>query len=37
MGLESNGMVLAAVDANSDPVLLALDDPARAGAGARVR
>ncbi len=37
MGLESNGMVLAAVDENGDPVLLALDDPARAGAGARVR
>ena len=37
MGLESNGMVLAAVDANGDPVLLGLDDPDRAGAGARVR
>ena len=37
MGLESNGMVLAAVDANAEPVLLAVDDPARAGAGARVR
>ena len=37
MGLESNGMVLAAVDANGEPVLLAVDDPARASAGARVR
>jgi methionyl-tRNA synthetase len=37
MGLESNGMVLAAVDANREPVLLAVDDPARADAGARVR
>ena len=37
MGLESNGMVLAAVDANGDPVLLGLDEPARTSAGARVR
>ncbi len=37
MGLESNGMVLAAVDANGEPVLLGIDDPDRAGAGARVR
>ncbi len=37
MGLESNGMVLAAVDANGDPVLLEVDDPARTSAGARVR
>ena len=37
MGLESNGMVLAAVDASGEPVLLAVDDPARASAGARVR
>ena len=37
MGLESNGMVLAAVDANGDPVLLAVEDPARTSPGARVR
>ena len=37
MGLESNGMVLAAVDASGEPVLLGLDDPARAAPGARVR
>ena len=37
MGLESNGMVLAAVDPNGEPVLLAVDDPARTSAGARVR
>ena len=37
MGLESNGMVLAAVDASGEPVLLGVDDPARTGAGAKVR
>ena len=37
MGIESNGMVLAALDANGQPVLLAPDDPDRAPAGSRVR
>ena len=37
MGIESNGMVLAALDASGQPVLLAPDDPERAPAGSRVR
>ena len=37
MGLESNGMVLAALDADGQPVLLTLDDPGRAPAGSAVR
>ena len=37
MGIESNGMVLAALDTSGQPVLLAPDDPERAPAGSRVR
>ena len=37
MGIESNGMVLAALDAAGQPVLLAPDDPERAPAGSAVR
>ena len=37
MGVESNGMVLAATDAGGEPVLLTPDDPARAPAGSKVR
>ena len=36
-GLESNGMVLAALDANGEAVLLTVEDPARAPAGSAVR
>ena len=37
MGIESNGMVLAATDADGEPVLLTPDDPERAPAGSKVR
>jgi len=37
MGVESNGMMLAATDPEGRPVLLTLDDPAAAPAGSRVR
>ena len=37
MGIESNGMVLAALDADGRPVLLTPDDPERAPAGSAVR
>ena len=37
MGIESNGMVLAALDAAGQPVLLKPDDPERAPAGSAVR
>jgi methionyl-tRNA synthetase len=37
MGVESNGMMLAATDPDGHPVLLTLDDPAAAPAGSRVR
>jgi methionyl-tRNA synthetase len=37
MGIESNGMVLAALDADGQPVLLTPDDPERAPAGSAVR
>ena len=37
MGVESNGMMLAATDPDGDPVLLTVDDPAAAPAGSRVR
>ena len=37
MGVESNGMVLAATDADGEPVLLTPDDPERAPAGSKVR
>ena len=37
MGIESNGMVLAALDAEGQPVLLTPDDPERAPAGSAVR
>ena len=37
MGIESNGMVLAALDAEGQPVLLAPDDPERAPAGSAIR
>ncbi len=37
MGVESNGMILAATDPDGNPVLLTLDDPAAAPPGSRVR
>ena len=37
MGIESNGMVLAALAADGRPVLLTPDDPQRAPAGSAVR
>ncbi len=37
MGVESNGMMLAATDPDGRPVLLTLDDPAAAPPGSRVR
>ena len=37
MGIESNGMVLAALDAEGQPVLLTPDDPERAPAGSTIR
>ena len=37
MGVESNGMILAATDPEGNPVLLGLDDPAAVPPGARVR
>ena len=37
MGVESNGMLLAATGPEGHPVLLTLDDPAAAPAGSRVR
>ena len=37
MGVESNGMILAATDPDGGPVLLGVDDPAAAPPGARVR
>ena len=37
MGIESNGMVLAALDAAGQPVLLTPDDPQRAPAGSAIR
>jgi methionyl-tRNA synthetase len=37
MGIESNGMVLAALDAAGQPVLLRPDDPERAPAGSAIR
>lgn len=37
MGIESNGMVLAATDVDGEPVLLTPDDPERAPAGSKVR
>ena len=37
MGIESNGMVLAALDAEGQPVLLTPDDPERAPAGSAIR
>ena len=37
MGVESNGMMLAATDPEGHPVLLTLDDPAAAPPGSRVR
>ena len=37
MGIESNGMVLAALDAEGQPVLLRPDDPERAPAGSAIR
>ena len=37
MGIESNGMVLAALAADGQPVLLTPDDPQRAPAGSAVR
>ena len=37
MGIESNGMVLAALDTEGQPVLLTPDDPERAPAGSAVR
>ena len=37
MGVESNGMVLAATDKDGEPVLLTPDDPERAPAGSTVR
>ena len=37
MGVESNGMVLAALDAEGRPVLLTPDDPERAPAGSAIR
>ena len=37
MGVESNGMILAATDPDGAPVLLTVDDPAAAPPGSRVR
>ena len=37
MGVESNGMILAATDPDGGPVLLGVDDPDKAPPGARVR
>ena len=37
MGVESNGMILAATDPDGRPVLLTVDDPAAAPPGSRVR
>jgi methionyl-tRNA synthetase len=37
MGVESNGMVLAATDPDGRPVLVTVDDPAAAPPGSRVR
>ncbi len=37
MGVESNGMILAATDPDGRPVLLTLDEPAAAPPGSRVR
>ena len=37
MGVESNGMILAATDPDGQPVLLSPDDPAAAPPGSRVR
>ena len=37
MGVESNGMILAATDPDGKPVLLTLDEPAAAPPGSRVR
>ena len=37
MGVESNGMILAATDPDGGPVLLGVDDPEAAPPGARVR
>ena len=37
MGVESNGMILAATDPDMNPVLLTLDDPEKAPPGSRVR
>ena len=36
-GLQSNGMVLAALDADGEAVLLTVEDPTRAPAGSAVR
>ncbi len=37
MGVESNGMMLAATDPDGSPVLVTVDDPAAAPPGSRVR
>ena len=37
MGIESDGMILAATDPEQNPVLLTLDDPEKAPPGSRVR
>ena len=37
MGVESDGMMLAATDPDGGPVLLTLDDPEKAAPGSRVR
>ena len=37
MGVESDGMLLAATDPDGEPVLLTLDDPGQAPPGSRVR
>ena len=37
MGVESNGMILAATDPDGNPVLLTVDNPAAAPPGSRVR
>ena len=37
MGVESNGMILAATDPDGRPVLVTVDDPAAAPPGSRVR
>jgi len=37
MGIESNGMILAATDPDGQPVLLGVDDPVAAPPGSRVR